>query len=1188
MNKFICSLTFLLVFYTSFSQEEQGASAEFNYDQEIAKATRLPNSPEAAAFAKYGNVPVSMYTGTPSIEVPLYTLQTKEMAVPIRLTYDASGLKVEQLATWVGLGWNLQAGGVVTRNLMGRPDARYSATAAYKAHYNSETRAAMASYGTRVDGGPYPPGFIRDYFVFLDKYQDDEYDTQPDYYSFSAPGASGTFFIDYTTDLGVSMENPNIQIIPQFNTTHASYSNSNNRLLKGFTVITETGTRYEFTNRETTHHFTTKHINGVEGNFKEVYASSWFLSKIVTAVTQEEIEFVYSTAKIWDNPQNGGRTTFRSDFLNSTSSQVSCSGQLAISNDSSYQIEQFDLKEIRVNGKKRLLFTTNPTDRLDLAGKKSLKEINIYDDNLKLNKKITLNTTYFNDDLSNPTEFDLRLRLDGLTIEGYASTNDVITPTSNANAIQTYDFDYNAGSLPSRLSLAQDYWGYYNGESNSTLIPKYNDGSTLFSGANREPVLSYTQKGVLQKITYPTRGSTSFEYELHKLKPITQENTYDQSIASLTGGIDPNDTYNYLDCDDAGAAPKAVSRFFTVDEDGTYKITLRSTQTGNATTSGNFTHLAIYQSYDGDGTCRDVEFPPGSGIINRVCDNDTPPRQYCEVMNNTTIPLWEEAFGVNYTKTFTATLQTGKDYRVFLASIIEGNSVSVTIEKSKTITVTPQIGGLRVKTVRDYDNDGTQTTSKRYIYDHYKREQPESTALVHQSASFHDFRQQETVAGSGLGATTETCTMLNRYSSNLNAPVNNVVTYSTVSEVLEDDSFTVFNFHNRIEASYRRPYPVKHFLNGQVKSQSVYKADKSLLQHTIHHYDDVYLGNKRVGFTLDNYESKRQFAKISQSPQDPNMEQLEYLAMSPLGESCFGAQGIYCKPGPVSKFQPLKYSFTNHWIKNDSTITKQFYGTDSLVTKTAYHYDNLGHRLLTRILITDSKGNHVETQTFYPEDVTVTTSLGQALENETYTAIQELKRNGSNPRIAEPIQTVTTNNGSQTTLRRNFKIWNNGFIQPKTIQTAKEDDELESRLIYENYDTKGNLLEAFAQDGVHSMYIWGYDGQYPIAKIENSSYTDIPVEVQTLIDEAITASDNDTDLAKETQLLGKLKQLREHVYFENTMITTYTYDPQVGVTSMTDPRGYTMYYTYDDLGRLHHVKDAQGHLVSENKYHYKN
>jgi YD repeat-containing protein len=54
------------------------------------------------------------------------------------------------------------------------------------------------------------------------------------------------------------------------------------------------------------------------------------------------------------------------------------------------------------------------------------------------------------------------------------------------------------------------------------------------------------------------------------------------------------------------------------------------------------------------------------------------------------------------------------------------------------------------------------------------------------------------------------------------------------------------------------------------------------------------------------------------------------------------------------------------------------------------------------------------------------------------------------------------------------------------------------------------------------------------------------------------------------------------------MITTYTHDPLIGVTSMTDPREDTVYYRYDAFNRLIEVKDRDGNILSENTYNYKN
>ena len=54
------------------------------------------------------------------------------------------------------------------------------------------------------------------------------------------------------------------------------------------------------------------------------------------------------------------------------------------------------------------------------------------------------------------------------------------------------------------------------------------------------------------------------------------------------------------------------------------------------------------------------------------------------------------------------------------------------------------------------------------------------------------------------------------------------------------------------------------------------------------------------------------------------------------------------------------------------------------------------------------------------------------------------------------------------------------------------------------------------------------------------------------------------------------------------MITTYTYIPLVGVSTITDPKGNKTTYKYDALGRLVQVKDRDNNILTENEYHYKN
>src|ERR1700722_3835468 len=82
----------------------------------------LPNSPDAASFAKYGTFPVNLFSGLPDISIPIYNIKVGELEVPISICYHASGIRVTDWGSWIGLGWNLNAGGMVTRKIMGKPD----------------------------------------------------------------------------------------------------------------------------------------------------------------------------------------------------------------------------------------------------------------------------------------------------------------------------------------------------------------------------------------------------------------------------------------------------------------------------------------------------------------------------------------------------------------------------------------------------------------------------------------------------------------------------------------------------------------------------------------------------------------------------------------------------------------------------------------------------------------------------------------------------------------------------------------------------------------------------------------------------------------------------------------------------------------------------------------------------------
>lgn len=90
-----------------------------NFEDPTYKAIQSPN---AYSLGKFGEIPVSLYTGVPNLSVPITEISIDGYTLPISLSYHSGGIKAQERASWVGLGWTLNAGGVITRSVVGNPD----------------------------------------------------------------------------------------------------------------------------------------------------------------------------------------------------------------------------------------------------------------------------------------------------------------------------------------------------------------------------------------------------------------------------------------------------------------------------------------------------------------------------------------------------------------------------------------------------------------------------------------------------------------------------------------------------------------------------------------------------------------------------------------------------------------------------------------------------------------------------------------------------------------------------------------------------------------------------------------------------------------------------------------------------------------------------------------------------------
>ena len=260
----------------------------------------------------------------------------------------------------------------------------------------------------------------------------------------------------------------------------------------------------------------------------------------------------------------------------------------------------------------------------------------------------------------------------------------------------------------------------------------------------------------------------------------------------------------------------------------------------------------------------------------------------------------------------------------------------------------------------------------------------------------------------------------------------------------------------------------------------------------------------------------------------------------------------------------------NTWKQLKSKTTKNYFYTNIsttpniLETNETYDYNPINKKI-SESTVTNSLGDVLKTKYFYHS--------GNSL--------------FSQNRISE-IEKIEKYKGTELLSTNKINYANNwsgnvSFL-PQSIVTSKGSNTLESKIKYNKYDEYSNPLEVQQDSGVITSYIYGYNKTQPVAKLENIAYNSIPAALITAIQ---TVTDSAT--STEAQVIAALNVLRSSTdaNMVKAMITTYTYIPLVGVSTITDPKRDSQTFSYDSFGRLQNVKDRNGNILSENEYHYR-
>ncbi|UIR57995.1 hypothetical protein LZQ00_09290 [Sphingobacterium sp. SRCM116780] len=480
----------------SYSQQLTTFSGEAEYN--ISPINVIPNSPDVTSWIQNVHTEVSLSTGTVNYKIPIYKFLNKKINLPIEISYNSNGIKVSQLSSIVGLGWNMNVGGFISRSIEGQADEM--------------TGYAVPPAGTdyeSVDWQNYIAGMASGYG-----------DNMPDRYTYSIEGINGTFIIE---NLAIKkLEDNNLKI--------------EGDVLEGFILVGPSGNKYYYQVIENT-----KSVNSCNPTNKLFNPTSYMLSRIVD-VSGKEIHFQYTAVSYsfqGNVVQTGTKLISKDPALEQTS--IVPEHYPMSSCITTNVVNGFVLSGITSTEGEQLIF--NYIDRQDIVGNKQLAEIQIKS-GTEILKRIKFYCSYITPSSEfsstySPTN-DKRMFLDSLDfLDG-----------QNSNP-ERYRFSYERkDKICATASFSQDHLGYFNGRKNTTLIPNQDNqhiasqwGIPQFG--NRIPQFNYAVIGQLNKIQFPAGGVDSIVYEPHYVYSHKSDACTPLQLISLSGESEFKQTATY-------------------------------------------------------------------------------------------------------------------------------------------------------------------------------------------------------------------------------------------------------------------------------------------------------------------------------------------------------------------------------------------------------------------------------------------------------------------------------------------------------------------------------------------------------------------------------------------------------------------------------------------------------------------
>lgn len=480
------------------------------------------STPQTAEFAKYGNTKIDHYNGLLNLEISIYEYKDNDFQIPISIKYNSEGFKPNKRPSIVGYNWILDAGGVITREVVGSPDdvkGNYTSSDGYKYMLDGllvALRNNTYKYYTKPDlwnlalettknGNPYLKGDVK-------------YDYAPDIFTFRFGKHSGKFIIG-NDGKAVSLSNDGYIIditgltIQQYSTT-ATVTNS---IIK---ITAPDGLVYTFGGSSNYLEYSIP--NNPKGAMqKPVFINSWHINSI-TAQTGKVATFTYNSVE--------QKNKYKYYVQNQVSSRTETRG------DDGYY-DGGIIKNTPYNGE---------IEFIDRVFTPMLNKITIDKTEIIFNSSAKY-SFYPNETINDVyalSSIDIKYATSTIQRHTFSFINngaflflDKLILNAQSNDPQNYIFQYKSFSTtwPFSTTTSIDHWGFWKGGQNTTE----STASYLENIINNKSVnTSVFDTGLLKKIIYPTGGYSEFTYEYNRYTNYKEKDTNSLHYKDMTT-VDP-------------------------------------------------------------------------------------------------------------------------------------------------------------------------------------------------------------------------------------------------------------------------------------------------------------------------------------------------------------------------------------------------------------------------------------------------------------------------------------------------------------------------------------------------------------------------------------------------------------------------------------------------------------------------